>query len=195
MRFTLKPNRALMAELETERFVLRPVHMLELIGDPHGWRRNRRIYRDLYLEKGPMDFATWLRRGPFPDQVKRFTSAIVPKGETKPIGYHMVRLTGWHNASNTVGIHDDAWLGKDVAVEARAKIMNLFFRNGVTRFSASVRSTNHASIFTYRKLGYAHVGTLHGERHDPETGVPIDFVVFEALKADWMRGRFAESDL
>lgn len=195
MRFTLKPNRELMAELETERFILRTVHMPELLGDPGGWRRLPRIYRDLYLEKGPMSFLTWLKRGPFPDQTRRFTCAIVPKGTTRPVGYHMVKLSGPHSASNSVGIHDDAWLGKDVAVEARAKIMNHFFRHGIRRFTARVAATNTASIFTYRKLGYAHVGTLHAEKFHPETGAPLDFVLFEALKDDWKRSPYAEPGL
>lgn len=195
MRFTLRPNRALMTELETPRFILRPVHMLDLVGDPYGWRRMPRIYRDLYLERAPMSFGTWVKRGPFPDQVRRFTSAIVPKGQQKAIGFHMVTLSGPHNASNTVGIHDEAWLGKDVAVEARAKIMNHFFRNGIRRFSGRVASTNTASIFTYRKLGYAHVGTTHAEKQHPETGAPIDFVLFEALKDDWKRSPYAEPGL
>lgn len=195
MRFTLHPNRTLMAELETPRFILKPVHMLDLVFDPYGWRAMPRIYRDLYLEKGPMSFPTWLKRGPFPDQVRRFTSAIVPRGEDTPIGFHMVALSGPHNASNTVGIHDEAWLGKDVAVEARAKIMNHFFRHGIRRFSGRVASTNPASIFTYRKLGYAQVGTMHAEKDHPETGAPIDFVLFEALKDDWKRSPHAEPGL
>lgn len=195
MRFSLHPNRTLMAELETERFILRTVHMLDLIGDPADWRRMPRIYRDLYLEKRPMSFATWLRRGPFPDQVRRFTCAIVPRGTTRPIGYHMVKLSGPFSASNSVGIHDEAWLGKDVAVEARARIMNHFFRHGIRRFTARVASFNTASIFTYRKLGYAHVGTLHAEQIHPVTNAPIDFVLFEAMKEDWKHSPYAEPDL
>src|SRR5690606_13162088 len=167
----------------------------DLVGDPDGWRRTPRIYRDLYLEKGPMSFSTWLKRGPIPDQVRRFTWAIVPRGTGRPVGYHMVRLSGPQNARNSVGIHDEAWLGKDVAVEARAKIMNHFFRHGIRRFSGRVASTNTASIFTYRKLGYAHVGTLHAEKIHPVTRAPVDFVLFEAMKDDWKRSPYAEPDL
>jgi RimJ/RimL family protein N-acetyltransferase len=196
MRFSFKtPNRKLQTELETARFILRPVGPFDLIRDPHGWRSNPRIYRDLYLMKEPMTFSTWLKTGPFPDGQKRFTFAIVPKGTDRAVGYHMVRLSGWLTAGNTVGIHDDAWLGKDVAVEARAKLMNHFFKNGIERFSSRCEATNLPSVFTYRKLGYHHVGTLHRERPHAVTGKPVDLLLFEMLKDDWKRSPFAEPGL
>lgn len=197
MRIVLKPpNRVLAAQLETERFVLRPATVRELLPDPHGWRTNRNIYRNIYFQSRPMSFLRWLKRGPFPDGDKRFTFAIVPKGTTTPIGYHVIKLNGWHTASNTVGIHDEAWLGRNVAVEVRAKLMNHFFRHAdIGRFSCRIEAGNHPSLFTYRKLGYAHVGTSHRERANPDTGEPIDFLTFEMLKEDWMRGPYAEPDL
>ena len=198
MRFSLKPpNRRLQVELETPRFILRPVTQFDLIGDPGGWRTNRRIWRDVYSFAGPMNWRTWLKTGPFPDGRRRFTFAIIPKDRpgAVAVGYHMIKLSGWRTAGNTVGIHDEAWLGKDVAVEARAKLMNHFFRNGIERFSSRCEAKNLPSVFTYRKLGYNHVGTLHRERADPETGEPVDLLLFEMLKEDWMRGLYAEPGL
>ena len=196
MRFSLKPpNRRLQVELETKRFILRPVGLFDLLPDPSGWRSNRRICRDLYTLKGPMTFRTWLKTGPFPDGQKRFTFAIIPRDRpgAVAIGYHLVKLNGWRTATNSVGIHDEAWLGKDVVVEARARLMNHFFHNGVERFTSHCEAGNTASIFTYRKLGYSHVGTLHRERPDPETRKPLDYLLFEMLKDDWMRGPYAET--
>lgn len=190
------PNRTLMTELETPRFVLRPVGPLEILRDPGDWRHTRRIYHDLYMLNEPMSLVTWLRRGPFPDQFRRFTSAIVPKGETRTIGYHMVKLRGAETASFTIGIHDDAWLGKDVAVEARIRIINYYIRHGLQRFTATISATNTASIFTYRKLGYAYAGTVaHADRRDTETDAPVDFLLFEMSKENWMRGPYAEAGL
>lgn len=73
--------------------------------------------------------------------------------------------------------------------------MNHFFRNGIERFSCRCEAGNLPSVFTYRKLGYAHVGTLHRERSDPETGEPIDILLFEMLKDDWKRSPYAEPGL
>jgi RimJ/RimL family protein N-acetyltransferase len=195
MRFSLKPPDArLQVTLETTRFILRPVGKRELIGDPSGWRTNPRIYRDLYGRTEPLSFFAWLRLGPFPDGERRFTYAIVPKESDRPVGYHMIRLAG-HTARNTVAIHDEAWLGKDVAVEARAKLMNHFFRHGIERFASRCRASNLPSVFTYRKLGYAHIETSHAERPDPDTGKPVDMLLFEMLKADWKRSPYAEPGL
>ena len=197
MRFSLKPpDRLLMTQLETERFILRPCGALEILRDPGGWRTNRNIYRNVYFRAKPMDLGSWLKRGPFPDGHRRFTFAIVPKGTGTVIGYHLVRRQGWKTAGNTVGIHDPAWLGKDAAVEVRIKLMNHFFRHGeIDRFTSRIEATNYPSIFTYRKLGYRHVGTLHRERADPETGKPVDYLLFEMLKDDWVRGPHAEPNL
>jgi RimJ/RimL family protein N-acetyltransferase len=184
-----------MTELETPRFILRPVGPLEVLRDPGGWRHTRHIYRDLYLVNRPMSLVAWLNRGPFPDQFRRFTSAIVPRGETRAIGYHMVKLRGPTSASFTIGIHDDAWLGKDVAVEARIRIINYYVRHGLQRFTANVAATNFASIFTYRKLGYTYVGSMQSDRRHPETGAPVSFLSFEMLKENWMRGPYAEAGL
>jgi RimJ/RimL family protein N-acetyltransferase len=197
VKLTLKPpNRTLMTELETARFVLRPAGMLEILRDPGHWRSNPRMYRNIYLLPGPMSFRSWMKYGPVPDGVDRFLFAIVPKGSTTAIGYHMIRPNGYQTAGSTVGIHDDAWLGKDVAVEVRAKLMNHFFRHGgVERFSSRIESRNHPSIYTYRKLGFQHVGTLHREKPDPNTGEPIDYLLFEMLKSTWKRGPYAEPGL
>lgn len=194
MRLRLEPpNRELMTELETERFILRPVGPLEILRDPGDWRRTEWIYRDLYLQGRPMGLLRWMQLGPFPDQFRRFTSAIIPRGEDRAVGYHMVTLRGRAAASCTAGIHAAGWRGKDVTVEARARIIDHYFRHGIDRFIGKVEATNFASIFTYRKLGYAHIGTTHGERRRPDTGAPVDDLVFEMRKEDWMRGPFAEA--
>jgi len=193
MRLRLRPpDRELMTELETPRFIIRPVGPLEILRDPYDWRRTEWIYRNLYLQDRPLSLFRWLRVGPFPDQFRRFTSAIIPRGETRPVGYHMVTLRGRRTASCMAGVHDPGWRGKDVSVEARARIINHYFRHGIERFIGKVESTNFASVFTYRKLGYTHVATAHGERHRPD-GAPVDDLVFEMKKENWMRGPFAET--
>lgn len=194
MRISFGPkNRTLMTELETERFILRPVSALHLIGDPGGWRTNRNIYRNLYFETQPLSFRRWLKLGPYPDGRSKFTYAILPRDAERAIGYYQVRLSGWHHANNSIGIHDETWLGRNVAVETRTRILNYYFTHGgVERFSARVAENNAPSIFTYRRLGFAHVGTLHRERADPDTGAPLDFLIFEMLKENWMLGPLAE---
>jgi len=193
MRLHFRQNREPARELETERFVLRPVGTFEAMRDPGGWRRHPEILKSAYLTNHPMSFGRWLRSGPIPDGVNRFLFAIVPKGAVQPIGYHLIRCKPYRSATNTVGIQDKAWWGKDVVVEVRARLMNHFFTHGgVERFTGKVDARNHASIFTYRKLGYAHVGTQHRERRETGGDAIIDFLWFEMFKDKWMAGPYAE---
>jgi RimJ/RimL family protein N-acetyltransferase len=195
MRLRFRHNRRLACELETRRFLLRPVGTFEAMRDPAGWRRNPVILNSVYLADQPMRLRRWLNVGPIPDGVDRFLFAIVPKGSDEPIGYHFLRPSGYRSVGNMVGLHDQAWWGKDVVVEVRAKLMNHFFRHGgVERFTGRVNSRNIASIYTYRKLGYTHAGTQHRETRDRATGEVLDLLWFEMFKDRWMAGPYAESD-
>lgn len=190
MRIRLaKPNPRVVRPLETERFTLRPLGLVQSIGIINIWRRDPDILSGLMNTTRPQSLLHWLRYGPTPDNHRRFAFAIVPHGATTPIGVHFVRYTDYRSAANTVGIHDREWWGKNVVVEVRARLMNHFFQQaGIERFTGRVRSRNTASIFTYKRLGYAHVGTAHRSRRDPETGEATDQLFFEALKEDWQQG-------
>ena len=54
------------------------------------------------------------------------------------------------------------------------------------------RPTNAASIFNYRRLGFAHVGTEHRVRRDPVDGKVFDLLAFEIFREHWQQGPFAE---
>lgn len=196
MRLYLGPrNKQLQRELETERFVLRPLGFIEAVRDPSGWRSHPDILRSVYLRDRPMDLVTWIKSGPMPNGVNRFLYAIVPRGADLPIGYHALRPSGYRSLSNMVGLHDRGWWGRNVVVEVRARLMNHFFAHGgIERFTGKVDSRNHASIFTYRKLGYTHAGTMHRERRDASTGRLIDLLWFEMFKENWMAGPYAEPE-
>jgi len=189
------PNRLLARELETERFLLRPVGTFEAMRDPSGWRSDPAILASIYLGAGPMSLRRWLSIGPIPDGIDRFLFAIVPRGSDQPIGYHFLRPSGYRSVGNMVGLHDRAWWGKDVVVEVRARLMNHFYRHGnVERFTGKVSSRNAASIYTYRKLGYSHAGTQHRESRHGTTGEILDYLCFEMFKDQWMQGPYAEAD-
>jgi len=195
VRIRLNPNRVLAQPLETERFRLVPLGIMGTLRLTAGWRHDPDIV-DGVLYSANLSRLEWLRRGPFPDNVDRFTFAIIPKGQSEAIGLHSIRLFKPYSARNMVGISDRAWWGKDVVVEVRARLMNHFFRHaGVDRFCGATHSRNPASIFTYQKLGYDHVGTQHKERVHPVTGELLDLLLFEMFRDKWARGPFADGDL
>jgi RimJ/RimL family protein N-acetyltransferase len=195
MRIRFRPNRTLAAELETERFHLHPMGLLEAIRVTDCWRTDPDLLRGILLSARPKSRIAWLKKAPLPDNVDSFAFAIVPKGESAPIGVHTIRLHSYRSARNLVGIHDRGWWGKGVVVEVRAKLMNHFYRHGVERFCGTVDARNVASIFNYRRLGYDHTGTRHRDEFDPLTGEVIDLLMFEMFRDKWAAGPFAEPDL
>ncbi|MGN6489212.1 MAG: GNAT family N-acetyltransferase [Devosia sp.] len=181
----------LRSSFETERFVLKSLNVWEALHVTRGWRKDPQILRALFQSSKPKTLFDWYLRGPIPRSSRRFVYSITPKGETQPIGANTVRLLGYRSASGAVAIHDRSWWGKDVVVEVRAELMNQFFRHtNVERFHGQVDASNISSIFSYRKLGFSHVGTWHRHLMDPVTGDIIDFVNFEIFRDEWRAGRF-----
>lgn len=180
--------------LETERFILKPMGMIETLQVTNSWRYDADILNGLFQSSKPRSLPYWLLRGPLPSSKNRFAFAITPKGGQTPIGAHMVRLHGYRSAFVTVALHDRGWWGKNVVVEVRARLMNHFFAHrGIERFYGVVDSRNVSSIFSYRRLGFDHVGTWHRQKQNPVTGDVIDFVNFEMFRDQWMRGPFWEA--
>lgn len=176
---------------ETERFVLRSLDVWEALRITNGWRRDPEILRGLFQSSKPKSLVEWYISGPMPRSSRRFAYSITPKGETRPIGVNAFKFSGYRSAFGSVAIHDRAWWGKDVVVEVRAELMNQVFRHTNTeRFYGVVEAGNVASIFSYRKLGFAHVGTWHRHKQDPVTGEVYDFVHFEIFREKWVAGRY-----
>ena len=177
-------SKLVVGPLETERFILKPMGLIEAVRVTNSWRHDPEILTGLMQTSKPRSLGHWLLRGPLPRTRNRFAFAIIPKGEQVPIGAHMVRLQGYRSAYRT-------WWGRNVVVEVRARLLNHFFAHcGVERFYGVVDSRNAASIFSYRRLGFDHVGTWHRHKQNPVTGEIIDFVNFELLRDQWMRGPF-----
>lgn len=180
--------------LETERFILKPMGIIETLQVTNSWRHDADILNGLYQSPKPRSLPYWLLRGPLPSSKNRFAFAITPKGGRSPIGAHTIRLHGYRSAFVTVALHDRDWWGKNVVVEVRARLMNHFFAHcGIERFYGVVDSRNVSSIFSYRRLGFDHVGTWHRQKQNPVTGDVIDFVNFEMFRDQWMRGPFWET--
>ncbi len=192
MKLTLMPpNRRLVRPLETARFVLKPLGLIETLKVTESWRRDPDILTGFYFSPAPRSLLLWLHKGPMPNNVDRFAFAIVPKGGSVPIGMHTVRLRKGGAASNGIGIHDRAWWGTDVVVEVRAALMRHFFANGgVELFLGFVRERNLNSIFVYRRMGFEYKGLAGKPKRNPATGETADFMRFEMPRARWDAGPF-----
>ncbi|GEM_PF-1429231 len=195
MKITLRPpDRRLARPVETKRFLLRPLGILDTLRITESWRSDADILTGIYFSPEPRSLLMWLRKGPIPNNVDRFAFAIVPRGATDPIGVHMVKLRKNRAASNGIGIHDRSWWGADVVVEVRAALMAHFFANGpVDTFLGFVRQRNLNSIFVYRRMGFAYTGLANTPKRNPATGEVADIMRFEMARARWDAGPFGSA--
>ena len=176
---------------ETARFTLRSLNMLEAFQITNSWRKDPDILKGLFQSSRPKNLYQWYLGGPIPRSPKRFVYSITPKGSSQPIGVNTFKLSGYRSAFGSIALHDRSWWGRDVVVEARAELMNQFFRHtNVERFYGVVDARNVSSIFSYRKLGFSHNGTWHRCRQDPSTGEVFDLVTFEIFLDQWKSGRY-----
>jgi RimJ/RimL family protein N-acetyltransferase len=172
--------------IETERFMLRPLGRWEAFRLSYPWTKDAELMRSFSRSGRPRTRRQWYREMARPDNRKRFSFAIVPKGETACIGMHMIRLQGYRSAMLSVVIEDRAWWGRGVVREVRSRLIDHFMAVGaIERFWGQVTARNLPSIFNYQTLGFDHVGTLHRAAYDPETGEVYDLLIFELMSVNW----------
>ena len=102
-------SKLVIGPLETERFLLKPMGMVETLRVTNRWRNDPDILNGLLQSPKPRSLGHWLLRGPLPRSKNRFAFAIIPKGKDEAIGAHMVRLQGYRSAFGTVAVHDRDW--------------------------------------------------------------------------------------
>jgi RimJ/RimL family protein N-acetyltransferase len=195
VKLTLKPpNRRLARPLETARFTLRPLGLIEMLKVTESWRADPAILTGFFHSPRPLSRLMWLHKGRMPNNVDRFAFAIVPRGERAPIGVHTIRIGGRPtDAVNGIGIHDRAWWGGDVVVEVRTALMRHFFANGgIELFLGYVYERNLNSIFVYRRMGFAYKGLAGHPKRNPATGEVADLMAFEMPRARWEAGPFGK---
>lgn len=185
---------ALRAPIETGRFRLVPMGKWRTFRLTYDWTDDSAFMSSYYGSGEPRSAWRWYREMIRPNNRTKFAHAIVPHGQTTPIGVHTVAMRPYRSCLLAVGIHDRAWWGKDVVQEVRARVIDhLFEHTDVERFYGQVMARNFPSVFNYRKLGFSHVGTLHRCRLDKATGDVQDMLIFEMFREEWM-ARKASAD-
>lgn len=178
---------ALRASVESERFRLVPLGHWGAFQLTWPWTKDSAFMTSYWGSGEPLSAWKWYRQMIRPNNRTKFVHAIVPHGETKPIGAHSIAMRPYRSCFLAVGIHDRGWWGKGVVQEVRTRIIDhVFEHSDVERLHAQVMARNFPSIFNYRKLGFAHVGTLHRLRQDKATGEVQDMLIFEMFREEWM---------
>jgi RimJ/RimL family protein N-acetyltransferase len=174
--------------IEFERVHLIPLNVWQAFRLTYPWTRDTEFITSYSGSGAPRSARKWYREMSRPNNRTRFVHAIVPRGETLPIGIHSMYLHGYRSCRLGIGIQDRNWWGKGVVQEVRTRLIDYVFDNSdVERLDAHVVARNLPSVFNYQRLGFAHVGTLHRVKQDAATGQVHDMLIFEMLRDDWMR--------
>lgn len=189
------PDRAALSrELETDGFILRPLNYFEAFRFTAPMRKDVDVLAALFHSRKPQSLRKWMRSPLLPRRKVRFSYLVIAKATGKPIGIHMVGLSGHKSAYFAVALHDRDWWGKGAVIETRTKLMNHFIRHAdVERFFGMVDGRNLSSIFNYQRLGFTHTGSWHRHNRDPVTGEVSDVVMFELFREQWQAGPLAET--
>lgn len=172
----------------TERFVLEPLGPWRAFRLSFPWTRDAELMRTYTQSSARRSAWKWFREMARPNGRTRFAHAIRPHGAEAPIGIHFVRIKPHRSAYLSVIVADRAWWGKRVVEEVRAALIDHILAHApVDRISAQVEARNFPSVFNYRKLGFAHVGTLHRAKADPATGEVYDLLIFELMRENWKK--------
>lgn len=181
---------ALQRPLRTERFTLTPLSRPRAFLMTFPWTKDLDLMRSYTGSGVRRSHWKWYREMTRPNGRTKFVYSIVPHGETRPIGMHVMNIKPYRTAYLAVVIKDREWWGKGVVEEVRRALIDHFLEHApVDRFSSQVNARNFPSIFNYRRLGFDHVGTLHRAQGDPSTGAVSDMLVFELLRENWKGGK------
>lgn len=180
----------LRAPIESERFRLVPLGRWRAFRLTYSWTKDS-SFMSSYCGSGERRSPwKWYREMVRPNNRTKFVHAIVPHGQTRPIGVHMMVMRPPKSCSLAVGIHSRDWWGRGVVQEVRSRIIeHIFDHSDVERLHTLVMARNFPSVFNSRKLGFIHVGTLHRARLDKATGEVQDLLLFEMFREQWMAGK------
>lgn len=185
--------RRLAAGLETPRFALRNLGVLDAYRlTRRHWLPDPEIMASVGPRHPPRSPFRWFFSMERPNGRTKFTHAIHLRDGQALIGLNTTRLVPPSTATMTIAIHDRAWWGASVVPEVRRALIDALFDAGeVDRIAAHVLSRNLPSVFNYRLLGFAHVGTLHRATRNSATGEVEDVLIFELLRENWRAGEEA----
>lgn len=177
----------------SDRFELENCTWRQACNLTYCWARDPETLQTFGYDHSAYSRLGWAIRMPIPNGRTFFVHAVKPKGESKVIGVHILRITPFGTTTLMMGLTDQDWAGKGVFEEARTSLMDHFSRSPkVVRFSGKTHARNASSVYVYKKLGFRFVGYEKKAWRSPMTGELVDMVRFEYLAEDWRAHRGLE---
>ncbi len=175
-------------QLETERFVLRPIRAWSFAHATFHWTRDKEAFASMTWKTEGWTRWRWFRQLRKVSRKRRLAHGIYPKGSDRPIGLHIVSLDGrCEQGTLAVLIGEREWWGETVVAECRKAIIDdCFGRLKLIRLTGFVNARNFASIYNYQRLGFAREGVMRSY-FAAGGGRRADQVVFGLLAEDWMK--------
>lgn len=179
----LKPD-----EIETGRFILKPLHPMVLAWKTFDWTREKATFEFLGWKVEGKNFWRWYRHLRKYGRKSRHCRAILDKQSSKCIGFHIMAFAGGErSASTTIFVGDKSWRGKGVQREVSGAVIDHYFRAfSIDRVTGYIAKTNTISIRNALALGYKLEGTLR-EDFVLADGTKTDRLVFGMLRSDWQQ--------
>jgi RimJ/RimL family protein N-acetyltransferase len=180
-----KPGRRI--HLETQRFNLVSATRLEAAWHTYAWASDREVTGPLGFPNRKWTLYSWYKQHRNYNNRRKFCFLIRPKSSTKAIGYESFEISFAGTAILTVAIGDRSWGGRNVVMETRKAVLKfLFEQTNCRRAWGNPCVRNLPSVFNYQALGFKSEGILRGHGVDPETGRPLDHIVFGLLRDEWL---------
>ena len=180
-----KPGRRI--HLETERFRLDSMRRMEVAWHTYAWSADREVTGPLGFPNKKWTWLSWYKRHRKYNDRQKLCLAIKTKNATNVIGYEAIELSAAGTAILTVAIGDRSWWGKGVVTETRKAILDFLFCETNCRRVWGIPSVrNIPSIFNYQALGFTSEGILRQHGLHPETGKPVDHIIFAMLRDEWL---------
>ncbi len=175
-------------EIETERFVLRPIRPWSFAQATFHWTKDKDAFASMTWKTEGWTRWRWFRQLAKVSRKRRLSHGIYLKGSDRPIGLHIVGLDGRREqATIAVLIGERDWWGETVVAECRRAIIDdCFGRLKLVRLTGFVNARNFASIYNYQRLGFAREGVMR-RFFAAATGGREDQIVFGLLAEDWMK--------
>ncbi len=180
-------------QLETDRFLLRPLDPADVTGRLIRWLHDDELLRYVELPERPSvnDFLRFMRQF---DNVTNFLLGIFDKSDERLLGFYQVHTEPeLGRASTEVMIGDRRHWGTNAVFETRTRLLDYLFDTlGLYRVYGTVHARNLPALFNYKALGFTCEGILRGHAITSDQD-HADVYFFGMLRDEWLGRSDAES--
>jgi RimJ/RimL family protein N-acetyltransferase len=175
-------------DLETERFRLRSLQSFDASEAWLSWAADPEVMGPLNMVPQRMSRQNLVEYIAQFDDLYRFLVGIFVKQTKRHIGFFMIDVNSMHrNAAFNVLIGDKEYWGQSVINEARAALLDYFFkRRDIEKAYGTPLARNFSAVFNYKTQGWRLEGILREHCRSVVDGGRLDQYQFGITRAEWL---------